>query len=292
MNIIIWMILSVLCGTGIYVLLRNISVFRADSAQTLSINYVIAGVCCLFFYDCEPITATSVSAQKMLVPAIVLGTLFILGFWMVAFSSERCGVGITTTAAKMSVVIPVLVGVVAFHQLDNLWLKMSGLLLALCSFFLIFLPKHRKKEGKNNFVYVLLVFILTGVIDAGIDIANRFFTPAQNDRYLFLTITFFVAFIIGALISLYDIQQQRKKLLLSSVVLGILLGICNFGYMITVMKNLQQLGSSIVFPILNTSIVIGTVFTGIVFYKEKLDKTQWAGIALATGAVLIMTLFQ
>jgi drug/metabolite transporter (DMT)-like permease len=62
--------------------------------------------------------------------------------------------------------------------------------------------------------------------------------------------------------------------------------------MIALMKNLQHIGSSVVFPVLNTAIVIGTVFTGIIFYKEKLGKTQWIGIAAATGAVLLMTLYQ
>jgi drug/metabolite transporter (DMT)-like permease len=289
MEHIIWMFLNVLFGIGLYVLLRNISTRRADEVQVLCINYIVAGVCCMILYHPESVS-TSVSVQKMLVPAILLGVLFIVCFWVVAHSSSRCGIGITTTAAKMSVVVPVMVGIIAFRQLDNMWVKIIGLMLAMCSFLLIFLPKN--KEKRSRYFLPLMVFILSGITDTGTDIGNRFFAPTQNDRYLFLMVTFFAAFIVGALISIYDIQHKRKKLLLSSAILGVLLGLCNFGYMVALMKNLQQIGSSIVFPVLNTSIVIGTVFTGIVFYKEKLDRTQWMGIALATVAVLLIALSQ
>jgi drug/metabolite transporter (DMT)-like permease len=42
--------------------------------------------------------------------------------------------------------------------------------------------------------------------------------------------------------------------------------------------------------VLNTSIVLGTVFVGILFFKEKLTKIQWGGIICGVLAVLLVAL--
>jgi len=75
---------------------------------------------------------------------------------------------------------------------------------------------------------------------------------------------------------------------------GIMLGISNFGSIYFLIRTLNHrspqgniIDSSIVFGVNNTGIVVLSVFTGFIVFREKLKRINWIGVGLALVAIII-----
>ena len=85
-------------------------------------------------------------------PALIIGILFIVTFNMIAFSTQKIGIAITTVANKMSMIIPVLVGLYLFNEKQSL-LKFLGVFLAILAIYF-----SSTSAGKLSFNKKYLLF--------------------------------------------------------------------------------------------------------------------------------------
>ena len=244
-------------------------------------------------------------SAKMIIPSAIVAFLFTLSFILISFSTRKVGIGLTTALNKMSVLIPVLVGVFYLGQIQFLAIKLIGITISLISIFLI-LYKKSEKRNKSAFILPCMVFIVAGMIDSSMELANTYVISETYEKEVFLLSVFSFA-VLFSLISfgadfLYskitetvnrDVEPKLKvssatSIALETLMYGSILGLFNSLTSKMILINVGNLGGSVVYPIHNASVVVLTTFIGLLFFKELFTKKQWAGVILAVIGVSLI----
>lgn len=222
--------------------------------------------------------------------AILIGSLLIIGFYLIGYTTQKAGIAITTIANKMSVIIPITFSILYFSEAMSL-LKALGIFLALISVLLA--VYKRNMDEKNRFSFLpIIMFLVVGIIDAAVKLAQHSYV-SEEDISLFTSLSFGLAGLIG--ISSLTIQNKQWKSFTNSWVwiYGVLIGLANFGSIYFLIHALNRSGfdSSIVYGVNNMGIILISIGLAVAFFSEKLTKLNLLGVFLALLAVTILTIF-
>ena len=218
--------------------------------------------------------------------ALALGFLFISIFNVMALTAQKNGLSVASVASKMSVIIPILFGILIYKESVG-FQKISGILLALVAVYLTSVkPKSEVVLTKSIYLPIIL-FLGSGIIETSVN----HFAP-DGDIPLFLAIIFASAGIIGFSTIGFKRLYNRQKLNRKSIPFGIVLGIVNYGSMYFLLKALRVEGyeSSSVFTINNVAIVGVSCLVGLLLFKELISKMNWVGILTALVSIILVTL--
>ena len=111
----IFLILAILFSTGVFVAMRLFERFKLDNHQALMWNYVFASG--TGFAICEHWdTAPQLVAEPWFGLSILTGFWFIFTYLLMTASTQRSGVTVTSLSSKISVVLPILAGVIMLGE--------------------------------------------------------------------------------------------------------------------------------------------------------------------------------
>jgi drug/metabolite transporter (DMT)-like permease len=283
--IFLW--ISILCSTSIYLIFKIRNRFDASLPGLVMVNYLVAVILGLVLNP-TPFNISDVLSASWLPIAALVGFLFVIMFLLIGWSSETAGMGITSIATRMSMVIPILFSMLLFGEMVTL----SKVLKIVLTFLAVMLAiYHRPDRNLKPLIAFmpLILFIGSGSVDTLVKVAQHHFIP-DNDLELFSSTLFAVSF-ISSLTLLFKRKNEQKLLGRGTIVLGILLGLVNFGslYFLINALNRSGLDSSLVFGINNLSIVSLTLLIGNMFFREKLSKINWVGIFLSIICIVLLT---
>ncbi|WP_348717143.1 EamA/RhaT family transporter [Tenacibaculum sp. 190130A14a] len=262
-------------------------VFKINTLQAIVVNYAIA-LSFGFFNSDISLSISEVPNQPWFFGAFCLGILFISVFNVMGLTAQKNGLSVASVAGKMSVVIPIIVGVIAYNEGIGI-VKLLGILLALVAVYLSSAKSDTSPVKFKNLLLPLLLFVGSGCIDAGLKYVETTYV-SDGAVPMFLATIFGCAFIIGCMIVLVQIFNNKIQFHWKNIVGGIVLGIPNYYSMELLIKALQTEGmeSSTLFTINNVSIVVLTTVFALAFFKERLIKKNWVGIGLAIISILLV----
>jgi drug/metabolite transporter (DMT)-like permease len=222
--------------------------------------------------------------------AIFIGSLLIIGLYLIGYTTQRVGIAITTIANKMSVILPISFSIVYYNESMST-LKWIGIILAL---FSVLMAVYRKNDGQQRQIFSILplvMFLVVGVIDSSLKLAQQDFVEA-GDIPLFTASSFGLAGIIGVIILAFNPSMLAHFKSSTVWIAGILIGIVNYGTMYFLMFALEKSGldGSIVYGINNMGIILFSILIAVVFFREKLNRINYIGISLAIIAAIMLTL--
>ena len=114
----IFLILAILFSTGVFVAMRLFERFKLDNHQALMWNYVFASG--TGFLICEHWdSASQLVAEPWFGLSILTGFWFIFTYVLMTASTQRSGVTVTSLSSKLSVVLPILAGVIILSEKLN-----------------------------------------------------------------------------------------------------------------------------------------------------------------------------
>jgi len=284
---LIYLALSILFSTSIFVIFKLFDAFKINTLQAILVNYVVAisfGV----FSSNTSVTISSVPQQKWFFGAFCLGFLFISIFNIMAITAQKNGLSVASVAGKMSVVIPVLFGVLVYQESVG-FVKVTGIILALIAVYLSSAKSDVTPVQFKNLLFPLLLFLGSGILDAGLKYVET--TSVTNgDEPFFLATIFSCALVLGLFMIAYQMIKGTFTFQWKNILGGILLGVPNYYSMEFLLKAFKMdIESSTLFTINNVGIVILTTFFALLFFKEKLIKKNLIGIAIAIISILFVS---
>ncbi len=283
---LIYVFAAALMASMLYVILRLFPKYKVYNLHALTINYFAAAGTSLFVKGLPAATVSQITV--FLVPALVIGLLFIGVFYCAAISTQTCGVAVTTIAGKMSMVIPITAAVFLFNDSMNA-IKVSGIILALLAVYLTSNVSD-KSAVKNKYWFLpLLVFAGSGLVDTSIKIIQHYyFTEATNQLYI--SMLFASAGCIGILISILNFQKNKIPFTIQSFTGGLILGVVNYFSLDFLVKCLAVKGveSSLIFSLVNLLVVLLSAFIALTLFNERPDRKRLAGLSLAIVAIVIL----
>ena len=281
-----YLILAILCSTGVFVAMRLFERFRLDNHQALMWNYVFATA--TGFLMCKQFdTPTQLVGEPWFGLSLITGFWFIFTYVLMTASSQRSGVTVTSLSSKLSVVLPTLAGVVLFHETLGL-VPVLGIALALVALVLVVGGKNdSSKTSKTNWLLPVLIFFGTGTGDILMKLTEQ--KNASPDMSFMIAFIYFIALLFGILLVGYDLLRGKAKWQWKSAVGGIGLGIINFFSTYCVYQAMRCFDNVVLFPVYNIGVVSLCAITGWLLFKEKLTWKNYLGMAIAIIAVILIT---
>jgi len=280
----IYIFLSVCCSVFVSVLLKLAKRYEIDTRQAITWNYSIAGVLTLLIFKPE-----IPQFSETLYPVyIALGLLLPSLFLILALSVQYTGIVKTDVAQRLSLFIPVLAAFLIFEEAYSL-LKIAGIVIAIIA-IIFSIPWQKQTESSNSYwIYPLIVFIGMGIIDI------LFKQIARTENIPFtssLLVVFTFAFIISVLYLLYQMLINGLKPTIINFICGWILGIANFGNIVFYLKAHQTLSKqpSLVFSAMNIGVILLGSAVGVLLFREKLSRLNYAGIILALISILTLAM--
>lgn len=281
----IYLLLSILASTAIFVLFKSFSKYKVDTLQAIVFNYITACICGLIF-NSHTTSFNDIVHSNWFYAAVGLGFLFIFIFYVMALTSQKNGLSVASVATKMSVIIPVVFGIVVLEEKTNV-LKIIGIVLALIAVYLASIKPSDDIVLSKAIYLPIILFLGSGIIDTSIN----YFAP-DNQIPLFSAIIFGFAAIIGLVIISIKLILKKSHIHIKNACFGIALGVVNYSSIYYLLKALRVEGfeSSVLFTINNVVIVALTTWIGLLLFKEKISTKNWLGIIIAIASIALVTL--
>jgi len=290
-----FLLLCILSSTAIFVTFKTLSRFHIPAFPVIVINYLIATLLGLLIYrgGADP---ASIIASPWLVISIIIGIMFIVMFFLVASSTKKAGLSVTTVASKMSVIFPIVFSLVIDAGDRLSLLKAIAIFTALAGVLLTIYKPEGTGVGRRVILIPLLLFVGMGLVDSLVKLAQQRYV-SDNETALFSAVLFLNAFISGLIAAVFYRKHWIQFSKARTWGWGLLLGSVNFGSIYFLVRALhyrspagKQIDSSVIFGANNISIVALSVLVGLLVFREKLKAVNWLGIVLAALALLLFTL--
>jgi drug/metabolite transporter (DMT)-like permease len=281
----IYLVLSIISSVIVGVLLKLAKRYQINVMQAVTWNYLFAILLSLIFFrpDLSLLNVNTISPTYL-----ALGVLLPFIFLMQGKAVQFSGLARTDVAQRLSLFISLCAAYFLFKEhFDRL--KYVGLIFG---FIAIIFTLYRKPENssiKNNWIYLLLVFLGFGVIDVLFKLVSQITTLSYTTSLFFI---FCIAFILSLAYILYLAALKKTKLQLVNFLCGCVLGFFNFFNILFYLRAHRQMADQpfIVFATMNIGVIILGSLIGIFAFKEKLSKLNYFGLLLALVAVTLITL--
>ena len=283
----IFLVISIILNSLIFALFKLFGLRNINTFQAIVANYFVCVITGTLFTGIGNVLDQPYNATWIYI-ALVLGAVFITIFNLMAITAQKFSMAAASIASKMAFVIPVLFSIYILRVDSNfLWYNFIGVGLALLATYMSSASNSSHHIVGGKFIWLLPVFVFlgNGVIDVTINYTNLNFidesTVAIFPIYIFLS-----AAVIGGILLLI----KGEKIVLSSIVSGLVLGVINYFTVYAFLKALAQLNNNgaFVFPIFNTGIVILSAIIGLLVFRERLSVLNKAGIIVAVLAIILV----
>lgn len=279
--------ISALCGALFAVILKLFAKYGVDTLQGVFFNYITAAAVSLCIGGgVEGIGAVASSSWVWL--AVIEGAGFVVGMLLLAACSTRVGVGLTNISSRASLVISVLFSYLIFHEQTPNWI---AIFMVLVSMFLVFGCKSGTKGGRDvrNWLLPLTVFLCFGTTNFLLKALESLSGSASAHGGVMLFI--FGTASLVCLISYFARGGFKKNPFQpKAVVGGIILGLDNVACTSLMLVALGRIEAVVFYPVYNVTIVLLSLIIGYAMFRERLTWIQFAGVILATVAIVLLVI--
>ena len=281
----LFLILSIICSVTVGVIFKISRKFNVNNSQIVAANYLFALILCYFFFSPD---LNAIGKDSPWILYTVIGLLMPSVFLFLAASIKHMGIVKTDAAQRLSLFIPILAAWFIFKE-DFNTLKITAFLVGLPAILLI-LAKPTD-NAKNKWIYPAVVLLGFGVIDILFK-QIALYTTLPYTTSLF--VVFSIALIIMVAVVIYELLQNDVQLQFKNIAFGGLVGVFNFGNILFYLKAHQAYteNPSTVFAGMNMGVILVGSLIGVLVFKEKLSKMNYAGLLLALLAIVLIVLSQ
>jgi drug/metabolite transporter (DMT)-like permease len=284
------LILCILTNVIVGILFKFFGRWKVDNFQAILGNYITCLTITSFVVGNISFHSENVG-QPWFIYAFIMGAIFVTSFNINAKTIAIHGVGLTTTAMKLSLILPVLTSLFYFGEVIT-WQKLLGIALTIVAIYLIAFKKEAKNISSPSWYAILplLTWLGSSFVDESLYLVEQ--TNISNGAGLkFTSSVFLSAGFVGLSFFLFLLIRGKVSFELKSWLAGIfLLGIPNFYSIYLVIVVLEEgLDASVVFPILNISVILLSTIIGKLFFKESLDRNAIIGMCFSVIAIILLS---
>lgn len=285
----IYLLLSVVFSTSLFVIFKYFDIFKIDTLKAIVVNYIVAFVLGFVLAD-SSIPVGELPNQPWFLGAATLGLMFVSIFFVMALTAQRNGVSVVSVAGKMSVVIPIIFGVILYEESLSA-IKIIGISLAVVAVYLASVKDDLNKHEKAGLLLPVILFIGSGTIDTTLKYVQINYV-SESEVAVFSGSLFGFAALFGLIILVIKTIKKRESFGFKNLIAGIVLGVPNYYSIVFLIKALQTKGieSSTLFTINNVGIVVVSTLVGLLLFKESFSLKNKIGILLAIFGIVLVAI--
>jgi drug/metabolite transporter (DMT)-like permease len=277
----LFLCLAILSSSAISLLMRISSDKISAKLSMLGVNYLVCTLISAGYCGFELLCPGVEGFSTTLLLGFVNGILFLGGFVLCQWNTQKNGIVLTSIFMKLGLLVPMVLSVFLFRELPT-WTQGIGFFLALAAILVINLKKESGRTGSRWTLPVML--LMCGGADAMSKVFEVFGSAALSDQFLFYT--FAVALILCILMVLFKGERPGIRELL----FGTAMGIPNFFASKFLLLSLGDLPAVVVFPSFSIATMLVATLAGVALYKERLGKLQWIALAAIIAALFLLNI--
>lgn len=275
----LYLLLAIASSALVSIIMRLSEAKIKNNLAMLAVNYIM----CFFlawayvgFGGLYPFVQGRLQAVWM---GIVNGVLYLAGFVLLQRNIRSNGVVLSSTFIKLGLLVAMVVSVVFFGERPEIW-QWAGFALAVAAIVVI---NYRPGGEKAGSIWGLIALLLAG---GGGDAMSKVFEELGNPALSghFLLYTFLMAFCLCALL----VGLQKGKTGKWEWIFGLLIGVPNFFSAKFLLGALEHIAAVIVYPVYSVATILVVSLTGVLVFKERLEKRQWIGMGLILIALVLL----
>lgn len=275
----LYLILAIAASSLVSIMMRVGERRVKNNISLLSVNYM---VCLLFacgYLGIQNIIKTGEGLGAAVGFGILNGFFYVASFVIFQYSVKRNGVVLSSIFMKLGIIIPLVLSIVAFHEMPNIK-QISGLLLAFAAIIII----NFEKENTNvTFkIGLILVLIGCGCADGMSKVYDELGTPVFEEQFLVLT------FLIALLISVVLVKMKKQRFGKEEWIYGVLLGVPNYYSARFLLKALGEVPAVVAYPTFSIGTIAVISLAGVLIFKEKFSKKQIIAILIITVSLVLL----
>ena len=210
---------------------------------------------------------------------VVNGLLYLVSFVLLQVNVKRNGVVLSSTFMKLGLLVSLTVSVVFFREIPDA-LQILGFVLAVAAILLINYKKQETAAGfKSGLIWLLLC---GGMGDSMSKIFGESGLAELEAQFLFFT--FLTALTFCTVLMVLEGQKPGKWELL----FGVLIAIPNYFSSKFLLGALEAVPAVIVYPVYSVGSILVVTVTGLLVFRERLTRQQWAGVAAILVALVLL----
>jgi hypothetical protein len=260
-----------------YFIFKGFDRYQVQTFQAIAVNYVVCVVTGVAFSGFGVIVKDiqTLPTSYFIYPTVI-GVLFVLGFNLIAFVSQKISVSLATVASRLSLIIPVVISLLFFKTSVKTYDILNVLGIVLVFVAIILISKPRSNQGinvqKRQLWLLPALFFLIGLIDTTLTYTNSIFQEAGFDESLSVML-----FVVASVFAFVVAFIQKKQFDGRAIIAGVVLGLPSYFSVYFLMKALSsfQHDSMFVFSINNLSVIVLTTVVSVVVLKEKIANINY-----------------
>lgn len=250
-----------------------------NNTAMLAVNYIMCTFLAWAYTGFGSLYPAAVGGPLAAILGGINGILYLAGFVLLQRNIRVNGVVLSATFIKLGLLVSMAVSVLFFGERPEAW-QWAGFALAVAA---IVLMNYRPGEGKaGNMAGLLLLLLAGGGGDAMSKIFEELGNPALSDYFLMIT------FGTALLFCLSLVRIRKEKLGKWGIFFGLLIGIPNFFSAKFLLGALKDIAAVVVYPVYSVATILTVTVTGVLVFREKLDKRQWLALAMILVALVLL----
>ncbi len=304
----IYILLAVLCSSSIALIFKYSETRNLNRYAVTSANYFIAFMVSLIMvitdklylleekfninnfqeevYQViirnEGIFSLNSSIAWSIIIGIIAGIFFFSSFIYYQYSVRKNGVGLAGAFAKLGILVPMTLSIILWREIPGK-IQWLGIILSLASIIIVNIS-FENKIVNNIKINLVLLFLFGGIAE----FSNKIFQKYALVEYksLFLFFVFFTAFSI----SVYFTYKRKRDFTKNDILIGFAVGVPNLFSSFFLILALNNLKTSVVFPIFSAGTIVIISIAGAMIFKEKLTRKEITSIIMTIIALVLINI--
>lgn len=252
-----------------------------NNLAMLAVNYIMCSFLAWAYTGFASWFPAEAGRQASVLMGSINGVLYLAGFVLLQRNIQTNGVVLSSTFIKLGLLVSMVVSVLFFGERPEIW-QWLGFALAVAA---IVLMNYRPEEGKSGSMVSLLLLLLAG---GGGDAMSKVFEELGNPVLSghFLLYTFLMAFALC--INLFRIKGEKAGKW--EWLFGLLVGVPNFFSAKFLLGALTDIAAVIVYPVYSVATILAVTVTGVLVFREKLERKQWLALGMILVALVLLNI--
>ncbi|UOP05066.1 EamA family transporter [Conchiformibius kuhniae] len=280
----IYLLISIFASVAVSVLLKTARKHDMRIEQMVAFNYIVTTLMTLIFLQPSADSFQAVLPNAWLF--VLLGVLLPSVFVVMGRAVQHTGIVKSDAAQRLSLFLPVVAAFTVFGEALTAN-RLLGVLLAFAA-LLCLVYKPAPQDGSKAPADRQTALLLLGVW-AGYGVIDILFKQLSKMGGVFAG-SLLVAFVLAGTLMFAYLFARKTAWHQKSMVGGLLLGVLNFVNILFYVKAHQAFKESptLVFAGMNMGVIVLGTLTGAWLFRERVSKTNAAGIALALAAIVCL----
>lgn len=284
----LYLILAIVSSSLVSIMMRVGEGRAKNNISMLSVNYFICMILALIYTGAGNLLQTGEGIGTSIGLGVINGFFYIASLILFQNSVKHNGVVLSSIFMKLGIMVPLVISILLFKEMPTV-IQVIGFMIAITAIVIINMKdktehniSEKVKERSSIKLGLILVLFGCGMADG----MSKIYQELGTDKFeeLFLVCTFVVAFLLSVVLVKIKKQRYTKNELLY----GALLGIPNYYSARFLLKALGEVPAVVAYPTFSIGTIAVITLTGVLVFKEKLNKRQLVAIGLIAIAVVLL----